>query len=261
VSTPPLLPDTSKDPPPALLDPAIIQLGPLAASTGGHTPAAPPAGGQQPPAAPPAGGPQPGSQRFGIVFTRRARSLAAPEAAPAAAAPATEVVAPAAASVAPLAPLVTSAPPPAAPVVQPPAAPATRPVTRSQTGSLRTVQRYGFSASVASPVPANYRSDLADPNWRAAMADEYKALIDNGTWRLVPRPLVLTLSLGSGCSNTNFTPTAPSPDTRRAGSSAASPRRPALTTMRPSARLSSRPRSAPSLALLRPEIGPYANST
>jgi len=61
-------------------------------------------------------------------------------------------------------------------------------VTRSQTGSLRTVQRYGFTTSVASPVPANYRSALADPNWRAAMADEYKALIDNGTWRLVPRP-------------------------------------------------------------------------
>jgi hypothetical protein len=29
---------------------------------------------------------------------------------------------------------------------------------------------------------------MADPNWRAAMTDEYKALIDNGTWRLVPRP-------------------------------------------------------------------------
>jgi len=41
---------------------------------------------------------------------------------------------------------------------------------------------------VASPVPSNYRSALADPNWRAAMADELQALIDNGTWRLVPRP-------------------------------------------------------------------------
>jgi len=33
----------------------------------------------------------------------------------------------------------------------------------------------------------NYRSALADPNWRAAMAEEYKALINNGTWCLVPR--------------------------------------------------------------------------
>ena len=29
---------------------------------------------------------------------------------------------------------------------------------------------------------------MADPNWRAAMTDEYKALIDNGTSHLVPRP-------------------------------------------------------------------------
>jgi len=41
---------------------------------------------------------------------------------------------------------------------------------------------------VASPIPSNYRSALADPNWRAAMADEFQALIDNVTWRLIPRP-------------------------------------------------------------------------
>jgi histone deacetylase 1/2 len=41
---------------------------------------------------------------------------------------------------------------------------------------------------VASPIPSNYRSALADPNWRAAMADEFQALTDNGTWCLVPRP-------------------------------------------------------------------------
>jgi len=39
-----------------------------------------------------------------------------------------------------------------------------------------------------SPIPGNYRSALADPQWRAAMEDEYQALIDNDTWRLVPRP-------------------------------------------------------------------------
>jgi histone deacetylase 1/2 len=53
------------------------------------------------------------------------------------------------------------------------------------------MQRYGFTAaasSMASPLPANSRVALADANWRAAMAEEYKALIDNGTWRLVPRP-------------------------------------------------------------------------
>lgn len=63
-------------------------------------------------------------------------------------------------------------------------------VTRSQTGNLRPVQRFNYTAmqTSVSPVPSNYRSALADPNWRAAMADEYKALVDNNTWRLVPRP-------------------------------------------------------------------------
>ena len=35
--------------------------------------------------------------------------------------------------------------------------------------------------SLVSSIPVNYRSGLADLNWRATMADEYKALIDNGT--------------------------------------------------------------------------------
>uniref|UniRef100_I1PZR5 Uncharacterized protein n=1 Tax=Oryza glaberrima TaxID=4538 RepID=I1PZR5_ORYGL len=56
-------------------------------------------------------------------------------------------------------------------------------VTRSQTGHLRPIQRFTYTAThdAVSPVPSNYRSALADPNWRAAMADEYKALVDNNT--------------------------------------------------------------------------------
>jgi len=79
---------------------------------------------------------------------------------------------------------------PRAPSAHPPAP--SRVVTRSQTGSLPPPpDRLALSASStlhASPLPATYRSALADPNWRAAMVEEYKALIDNGTWRLVPRP-------------------------------------------------------------------------
>jgi hypothetical protein len=64
--------------------------------------------------------------------------------------------------------------------------------TRSQTGSLLPpIQWYGFTAatsSLASALPGSTRVALADANWRAAMTDEYKALVDNGTWRLVPRP-------------------------------------------------------------------------
>jgi hypothetical protein len=171
-NTHPSLAASSEDDLQVFLDPAILQLGPRVHPAGGpQLGAHGPQVGQ--PAAPPTDG-----QRFGNTYTRRAQPPAAPvtaEVAPVAAAPS-----------APTAAAPTS--PPAAPAARLLSTAANRPVTRSQTGSLRTVQRFGFSASVASPIPANYRSALADPNWRAAMADEYKALIDNGTWRLVPRP-------------------------------------------------------------------------
>jgi hypothetical protein len=63
-------------------------------------------------------------------------------------------------------------------------------LTRLQSGTISPVNYRNLTAtsSVASPVPSNYHSALADPNWRAAMADEYRVLMDNGTWRLVPRP-------------------------------------------------------------------------
>jgi len=64
--------------------------------------------------------------------------------------------------------------------------PALRRLTRLQTGTIQPKSYKNLSAShvVASPIPSNYRSALADSNWRAAMADEYQALMDNGTWRL-----------------------------------------------------------------------------
>jgi hypothetical protein len=81
----------------------------------------------------------------------------------------------------------SAASPPASAPADPPAA--ARPMTRTQTGTIPRVQYKGLiTATVPSPVPSNYRSGLADPNWCAAMAEEYKALIDNDTWRLVPRP-------------------------------------------------------------------------
>ena len=178
--TPPADAASSQDASPKPLDSAILQLGPVVNPAGGH-----------PAAAPPAGGPQLGGQRFGIVYTHCSQP----------AVPTTEAVAPKDASVVPVVPAAPapSPAPPTTPPVAPPSAPVVRTMTHSQTGSLRTVQCYGFSASVALPIPANYRSALADPNWRAAMAEEYKALIDNGTWRLIPRPPGATLSLASGC--------------------------------------------------------------
>jgi hypothetical protein len=45
-----------------------------------------------------------------------------------------------------------------------------------------------FEASALSPIPRSYRVALADPHWRAAMEQEYAALVGNNTWDLVPRP-------------------------------------------------------------------------
>lgn len=65
-------------------------------------------------------------------------------------------------------------PPPSRAMIQRPA-PSHPMVTRSKTGSLRPVHPMNLSAvgePAASPVPSNYRSALADPNWRTAMVDE-----------------------------------------------------------------------------------------
>jgi hypothetical protein len=70
---------------------------------------------------------------------------------------------------------------PPVPNVQPMPPPPSRSVTRSQTGTLHLVERLNLSATTVSPVPVNYCSALANPNWRAAMAEEYNALITNGT--------------------------------------------------------------------------------
>jgi hypothetical protein len=53
------------------------------------------------------------------------------------------------------------------------------------TVAIRRVSYKGLAATTSSspsPILTNYRSALADANWRAAMMDEYQALIDNDTW-------------------------------------------------------------------------------
>ena len=39
-----------------------------------------------------------------------------------------------------------------------------------------------------SPLPRSVRAAVRDPNWLAAMREEYDALVRNRTWELVPRP-------------------------------------------------------------------------
>ncbi|CAN6362878.1 unnamed protein product [Urochloa humidicola] len=66
----------------------------------------------------------------------------------------------------------------------PPQQPVRRSVTHTQSSAIPLVRYVGLLATmttIASPIPTNYRSGLADPNWRAATTGEYKALIDNNT--------------------------------------------------------------------------------
>jgi hypothetical protein len=68
-----------------------------------------------------------------------------------------------------------------------------RMVTQGKTGFRvvpdRLVLTVVTSSSTSSPIPSSARAALVDPHWRAAMEEEYGALISNGTWELVPRPL------------------------------------------------------------------------
>lgn len=61
--------------------------------------------------------------------------------------------------------------------------------TRSMHGILKPKRQFTLTTSVhPSPLPRNPKDALSDPNWKAAMLDEYNALIKNKTWDLVPRP-------------------------------------------------------------------------
>jgi histone deacetylase 1/2 len=55
-------------------------------------------------------------------------------------------------------------------------------------GKVQFCQPATLLSTVVSPISKTYRSALADPNWCAAMEDEYAALLSNNTWNLVPRP-------------------------------------------------------------------------
>ncbi|XP_071687687.1 uncharacterized protein [Rutidosis leptorrhynchoides] len=60
--------------------------------------------------------------------------------------------------------------------------------TRSMSGIFKPKIPLNLSTSTfISPLPSNPKQALDDPNWYSAMTDEYRALIDNKTWILVPR--------------------------------------------------------------------------
>ncbi|PWA35905.1 ribonuclease H-like domain-containing protein [Artemisia annua] len=62
-------------------------------------------------------------------------------------------------------------------------------VTRFRVGTNRPTIRPNMLVSSISPLPKSSREAFNNPHWRNAMHDEYNALIKNGTWTLVPRPV------------------------------------------------------------------------
>ncbi|XP_070021823.1 uncharacterized mitochondrial protein AtMg00820-like [Nicotiana sylvestris] len=60
-------------------------------------------------------------------------------------------------------------------------------VTRAQTGYLKPKRPFSFLATtLVSPEPSCYSQAAKDVNWHRAMSEEYNALIQNGTWQLIP---------------------------------------------------------------------------
>nr|GEU85480.1 ribonuclease H-like domain-containing protein [Tanacetum cinerariifolium] len=77
----------------------------------------------------------------------------------------------------PTPPITPPPPPPPPPTLQQPM------VTRSNVETMKANPKYNFHI-----IPKSLFHALRDPNWKQAMCDEYKTLIDNNTWVLVPRP-------------------------------------------------------------------------
>jgi hypothetical protein len=50
----------------------------------------------------------------------------------------------------------------------------------------RLVLTVATSSLTPSPISSSAHAALTDPHWRAAMEEEYGALISNGTWKLLP---------------------------------------------------------------------------
>jgi hypothetical protein len=62
--------------------------------------------------------------------------------------------------------------------------------TRAKSSFHLPVNHLNLSATTISlsPLPKSHKSALLDPNWAAAMNDEFQALLANQTWQLIPPP-------------------------------------------------------------------------
>ncbi|GJY73913.1 ribonuclease H-like domain-containing protein [Tanacetum coccineum] len=75
---------------------------------------------------------------------------------------------------------------PTPPITPPPPPPTSQHpmVTRFKVGTVKANPKYNFHVTTSSPIPKSLFHALRDPNWKQAMCDAYKALIDNNTWSL-----------------------------------------------------------------------------
>lgn len=67
---------------------------------------------------------------------------------------------------------------------------------RAKSGIHKPKQLLNLHTSHISPIPSTYKQALQDPNWTAAMCDEFSALINTGTWDLVPRSCATNIISG-----------------------------------------------------------------
>nr|GEW04309.1 ribonuclease H-like domain-containing protein [Tanacetum cinerariifolium] len=68
-----------------------------------------------------------------------------------------------------------------------------RMVTRSQSGIVKPIDRLSPHTTCISPLPKSSFLALQNSHWKITMHDEYNALVKNGTWILVPRPVGINL--------------------------------------------------------------------
>jgi hypothetical protein len=61
--------------------------------------------------------------------------------------------------------------------------------TRAKPGFCQSIECLNLHASRSlSPISKSYKTALLDPNWVAAMKEEFHVLLENNTWQVVPRP-------------------------------------------------------------------------
>lgn len=60
-------------------------------------------------------------------------------------------------------------------------------LTRGKRGFRQPKHIFDLHVVALSLVPKTYRGALTDPNWRAAMTEEFSALLANNTWDLISR--------------------------------------------------------------------------